>query len=418
VITSDHRSITTVISLRIRARLDSRARAGHRPAMLRHLALACCLFLACRERRAPVAADVSPPAPTVRSEQAIVLGEIGSLTGSEASFGTATRDGIELAIRQANAAGGVKGRQIVVKVYDDQGKAEEAAAIMTKLITQDKVVAVLGEVSSSRSIAAAPIAQERRIPMISPSATNPKVTEIGDYIFRACFIDPFQGQVMAAFATRRMHAKTAAILRDNKSDYSLGLATFFTESFAAAGGKIVKDEMYASGDVHFKSQLTTIRAANPDVLFIPGYYTEAGLIARQARELGLQMPILGGDGWDSPKLLEIGGRFVENTYFANNYSEELPEVQRFINEFRAAFHYPPDGLASLGYEAALLVIDALKRAKDDSPQALRDALAATKALPGVTGPITIDAQRNAQKALVIIQVKDGKFRYLETIQPI
>lgn len=349
----------------------------------------------------------------------IAIGEIGSLTGSEATFGTATRDGIELAIRQQNAQGGVKGKKLVVKVYDDQGKAEEAAAIMTKLITQEKVVAVLGEVSSSRTIAAAPIAQAAKIPMISPAATNPKVTEIGDYIFRACFIDPFQGTVLARFAAQKLGAKTAAILRDNQNDYSLGLAQFFTDSFEKQGGKVLKSEVYASGDVHFKSQLTAIKGANPDVLFVPGYYTEAALIARQARELGLMMPMLGGDAWDSPRLLEIGGKHIENAYFSNNYSADLPvpEVKRFIGEYEAAFHKPADGNASLGYEAALILIDALKRAKDDSPQALRDAIASTKQLKGVTGLITIDAQRNASKPLVILQVAEGKFKYLETIEP-
>lgn len=349
----------------------------------------------------------------------ILIGEIGSLTGSEATFGTSTRDGVELAIRQANAKGGVNGKKLKVKVLDDQGKPEEAASAITKLITQDKVVAVIGEVASSRSIAMGPIAQNYKVPMISPSSTNPKVTEIGDYIFRVCFIDPFQGTVMARFASGELKAKNAAILRDTKSDYSLGLAQFFTEAFTKAGGTIVKDEAYASGDVHFKSQLTAIKAAKPDVIFVPGYYTEVGLVARQARELGLNAPLLGGDGWDSPKLTEIGGKFIDNSYFSNHYSEELdsPEVKSFVSEFKTAFSYQPDGLAAMGYDAASVLIDALKRSPDTTGPALRDAIAATKNFAAVTGKISIDAQRNPTKPAVVLKVDGGKYKYMATINP-
>jgi branched-chain amino acid transport system substrate-binding protein len=379
-------------------------------------------LLACRERQATApTTSGSPETKGAQGSEAaeIVVGEYGSLTGSEATFGTSTRDGIELAIRQANQAGGVKGKKLRARVYDDQGKPEEAASVVTKLITQDKVVALLGEVASSRTIAAAPIAQNNKIPMITPSSTNPKVTEIGDYIFRVCFIDPFQGTVMAKFAGAQLKAKTAAILRDTKSDYSLGLANFFIEAFKAGGGTIVKDEAYASGDVHFKSQLTAIKGAKPDIVFVPGYYTEVGLIARQARELGITVPLLGGDGWDSPKLTEIGGKFVENTYFSNHYSDELdtPEVKRFVTEFEATFKYKPDGLAAMGYDAALVLIDALKRAPDSSSKALRDAIADTKDFHAVTGKITLDAHRNATKSAVVLKVADGRYRYVTTINP-
>jgi branched-chain amino acid transport system substrate-binding protein len=391
---------------------------------MRHSKLAFTLalsLLACRERQTATPADTSKTvdAGNANTSDELLIGEFGSLTGSEATFGTSTRDGIELALRQANAAGGVKGKKLRAKVYDDQGKPEEAASAVTKLITQDKVIAILGEVASSRSIAAAPIAQNNRIPMITPSSTNPKVTEIGDHIFRVCFIDPFQGTVMAKFAQSELKAKTAAILRDTKSDYSIGLANYFIQSFKAAGGTIVSDEAYASGDVHFKSQLTVIKTTKPDVVFVPGYYTEVGLIARQARELGVNVPLLGGDGWDSPKLLEIGGKFVENTYFSNHYSDELdtPEVKRFVSEFESAFKHKPDGLAAMGYDAANVLIDALKRAPDASSKALRDALANTKDFVGVTGKITLDEQRNATKSAVVLKVVDGKYKYMTTINP-
>ncbi|MCC6810237.1 MAG: ABC transporter substrate-binding protein [Deltaproteobacteria bacterium] len=384
--------------------------------------LLCLSLVACRERQTTTP---SPDAATGATSNAaadatdILIGEYGSLTGSEATFGTSTRDGIELAIRQANQAGGVKGKKLRVKVYDDQGKPEEAASVVTKLITQDKVVALLGEVASSRTIAAAPIAQNNRVPMITPSSTNPRITDIGDHIFRVCFIDPFQGTVMAKFAKDTLKAKSAAILRDTKSDYSMGLADYFIEAFKAGGGTIVKDEAYTSGDVHFKSQLTAIKGSKPDIVFIPGYYTEAGLIARQARELGVSVPLLGGDGWDSPKLTEIGGKFVENTYFSNHYSDELdtPEVKRFVADFETAFKYKPDGLSAMGYDAANVLIDAMKRAPDATSKALRDAIAATKDFPGVTGKITIDSKRNATKSAVVLKVADGRYRYVTTINP-
>jgi len=257
------------------------------------------------------------------------------------------------------------------------------------------------------------------VPMITPSSTNPKVTEAGDYIFRVCFIDPFQGTVMAKFAAEHLKAKTAAVLRDTKSDYSMGLSQYFIENFKKSGGTIVKDEAYASGDVHFKSQLTAIKATKPDVVFVPGYYTEVGLVARQARELGLTVPLLGGDGWDSPKLFEIGGKFVENTYFSNHYSQEqdVPEVKRFVADYDAAYGHKPDGLAAMGYDAARVLVEAMKRTTDDSSAQLRDQIAATKNHTGVTGNITIDEKRNATKSAVVLKVEGGAAHYVTTIKP-
>src|SRR3989338_9192051 len=234
----------------------------------------------------------------------IKIGEYGSLTGSEATFGTSTHNGIMLAIDELNSAGGIAGKKIKAITVDDQGKPEEAASAVTKLITSDKVAVILGEVASSRSLAGAPIAQRYKIPMVSPSSTNPKVTQVGNYIFRTCFIDPFQGKVMANFAKNTLKAKKVAILRDVKSDYSVGLAEFFTKTFTDGGGKVVVDLSYTAGDIDFKAQLTTIRSKGVEAIFVPGYYTEVGLIARQAKELGVSVPLLGGDGWDSARLTE------------------------------------------------------------------------------------------------------------------
>ena len=349
----------------------------------------------------------------------IKIGEVGSMTGSEATFGVSTHEGIQLAIKEQNAKGGIKGKKIELISLDNQGKPEEAAIATTKLITQDKVVAILGEVASSRSLAMAPIAQQNKVPMVSPSSTNPKVTEVGDYIFRVCFIDPFQGSVMAKFASETLKVKKVAILRDVKSDYSVGLSNYFTEAFKKAGGEIVVDQSYSSGEVDFNSQLTSIRAKKPDAIFVPGYYTEVGLIAKQARKLGIKAPIMGGDGWDSEKLYEIGGKALNNGFFSNHYSQDdqSPSVQNFIKNYKAAYGKVPDGLAAMGYDAAAVLFAAMDKTKSVAPAEIRDQLAKTKDYQAVTGKITIDAKRNASKPAVVLEVKDGKFLYKSTVNP-
>lgn len=349
----------------------------------------------------------------------IKIGEVGSMTGNQATFGTSTHEGITLAIDEINAAGGVKGKKLELVSLDDQGKPEEAATAVTKLITQDKVTAILGEVASSISLAMAPIAQGNKVPMITPSSTNPKVTEQGDYIFRVCFIDPFQGTVMARFATETLKVKKVAVLRDVKSDYSMGLANFFIETFKKSGGEILMDQSYSQGDIDFKSQLTAIKAKAPEAIFVPGYYTEVGLIARQARELGIKAPMMGGDGWDSPKLMEIGGQALEGSYFSNHYSSEdqSPVVQGFITKFKARFNRIPDGLAAAGYDATKILADSMSRAASLDGQALRDAIAATKGHVGVTGNITIDSNRNAVKSAVVLKIAGGQMKYQSTIAP-
>jgi branched-chain amino acid transport system substrate-binding protein len=349
----------------------------------------------------------------------IMLGEVGSLTGAQATFGVSTRNGIELALKEVNAAGGVKGKKVAVRVYDDQGKPEEAAQAVTRLITQDKVVLILGEVASSNSLAMAEKAQAAGVPMITPSSTNPAVTEKGDYIFRVCFIDPFQGAVMARFARENLKADQVAILQDNKSAYSIGLTEVFQKTFAGLGGKVTTTESYSQGDTDFRAQLTAIKKTKPQAIYVPGYYSDVGVIARQARELGLTVPLMGGDGWDSEKLFELAGDALNGSYFSNHYSPDNPDpkTQKFIADYKAAYGGVPDALAALGYDAAKVAIAAIEKAKDLSGPAIRDAIAQTKDFPGVAGTVSLDKNRNAVKSAVILKVGDGKTEFVTTINP-
>lgn len=350
----------------------------------------------------------------------ILVGEYGSLTGSEATFGQGTHNAIVLAIEEVNAAGGINGRKIRLLTEDDQSKSDEAANAVTKLISQDNVVAVLGEVNSSSSLAAAPICQANKIPMITPSSTNPAVTQKGDYIFRACFIDSYQGQAMAEYLARRLNVKTAAVLIDVKTDYSTGLARYFEEAFTAAGGRIVARQSYSKGDNDFRSQLTAIRAANPEVIFIPGYYNDIGPIAIQARDLGLTQPLVGGDGWESPKLIEIGGKALEGAFYSTHYfpGDPDPLVRGFVEKYRERYGSTPDGLATLGYDAARLLADAFKRAGTTDGPAVRDAIASTKGFRGVTGTINMGPDRNpVGKTMVIVEVRNGQLILKDKVEP-
>jgi branched-chain amino acid transport system substrate-binding protein len=373
----------------------------------------------------------------------IVIGEYGSLTGPTATFGKSTNKGIAMAVQQANETGGVAGATLRVITEDDQGRPEEAATAVNKLISQDQVIAVIGEVASSNSLAGAPICQKSGVPMISPSSTSVKVTEVGDYIFRVCFIDPFQGAVMAKFAAQSLRLTRVAILRDLRSDYSIGLADVFRSTFESLGGTISADESYQQGDVDFRAPLTALIASNPQAIFVPGYYTDVGLIARQSRDLGLAVPLLGGDGWDSPKLTEIGGKAIEGCYFSNHYAtdDQNPVVQDFIANYKSKYNEVPDALAALGFDAARLLIHALKElqkskpaefaslqsggatsgeAKESRLQALRsvrDLLAQTREFPGVTGSISLDEKRNALKPAVVLKIQDQKFSFVERIAP-
>jgi len=296
------------------------------------------------------------------ADDVILIGEVGSVTGPQAAFGISTRNGVELAVEEANGAGGVKGKKLAVCLYDDQSKPEEAAGATTRLINQDHVAVILGEVASSNSLAMAPLAQGAQVPMITPSSTNPKVTEIGDYIFRVCFIDPFQGYVMAKYAREDLKLANVAILKDVKSAYSEGLADVFTRKFTELGGKIVGTEAFAQGDSDFRAQLTALKKLKPDGMYVPAYYNDVGVIARQAKELGLKAVMLGGDGWDSDKVFELGGSAVDGAYFSDHYSPEdpSPTVQNFITRYKAKYQIVPDSMAALGYDAARVAIEAMK----------------------------------------------------------
>jgi branched-chain amino acid transport system substrate-binding protein len=351
--------------------------------------------------------------------QKIEIGFFGALTGPQATFALSGKNGARLAIDQLNAAGGVLGQKLDLLVEDDHNEPSEAASAVSKLITRDHVVALIGENASSRSLAAAPIAQNYQVPMVSPSSTNVEVTKKGDYVFRVCFIDPYQGKALATFARETLHAKAAALLVDAKSDYSVGLAESFRKAFTAAGGQVVQELKYAEGDSDFSAQLTVLATSSPDAVVIPGYYTDAGLIARQARSLGIRSVLLGADGWDSPKLAEIGGAAIEGSYFSNHYSvdDPSPAVRTFVENYRKVYGADPDSIAALSYDAARLIADAMRRAGSTEGKRVRDALAATADFPGVTGSITMDTDRNPVKPAVILKVEGGKFRYAATVPP-
>ena len=337
------------------------------------------------------------------------VGVFMSLTGSTANFGISSTNGIKMAADEVNKAGGINGKQIDVLVQDDRSDASEAATIVTKFVTQDQVHAILGEVASSRSIAAAPIAQNAKIPMLTPSSTNPEVTKKGDYIFRSCFIDPVQGAAIAQFAAKSLGAKTAAIMVDRKNDYSTGLEKVISETFTRFGGKIAVTQSYQEGDQDFNAQLTSLKGANPEVIFVPGYYNDVGLIAKQARDKGITVPLIGGDGWDSVQLYAIGGSALNGSYFTNHYSpyDTDAKVQKFVNDYKARYGTIPDALAATAYDAAHIMFDAIRRSKSLNGPDIRDALAATKDYPGVTGTVTFNEHRDAVKPIVMIEIKDG-----------
>ena len=351
----------------------------------------------------------------------ILIGHYGSLTGSQATFGISTDNGIKMAIEELNAAGGINGRKVKLVTYDDKGEAREASTAVTRLVTKDGVVAVIGEVASGLSLAAAPICQEGGVPMISPSSTNPKVTKVGDMIFRVCFIDPFQGKVCAKFAREHesLKASKAAIVTDQGSPYSVGLEDEFEKSFVALGGTVVSKQTYQAGDQDYSAQLTSIRAAEPDVIFVPGYYTEVASMILQARKLGMTQPFVGADGWDSAKLGEIAGDAINGCFYSNHYSQEdpSPKIQDFIAKYKAKHNETPDALAALGHDSAMILFDAMKKAGTLEGAAIAAELAKTKDFDGITGKISIDAERNAVKPAVMLEMKNGVPKYVATIQP-
>ncbi|MGC4090731.1 MAG: ABC transporter substrate-binding protein [Polyangiaceae bacterium] len=354
-----------------------------------------------------------------RSSNEIVIGHYASLTGSTAHFGQDTDKALRLLVQEVNKAGGVNGKQIKVVTLDDRGDSAEAANAVSRLIDVEKVQAIIGEVASSLSLAGGRVAQRRKIPMISPSSTNPKVTEVGDYIFRVCFLDPFQGKVMATFARNNLKFDKIAILRDVKNDYSIGLADAFKAAFTAAGGSIALEQSYSQGDTDFSAQLTAIKGTPAQAIFVPGYYSEVGSIARTAARLGVQLPLLGGDGWDAPDLVKIGGDALNGSYFSNHFAPDVatPKAQKFVADFKAQYGQEPTGLGALGYDAGGVLVEALRAAPNADSATLRDRIAAVKDWEGVTGKISIDAGRNAQKSAVVLKIDGGKPKYEATIAP-
>jgi len=350
----------------------------------------------------------------------IVLGLYASMTGSEAEFGQNTLRGVQLAIDEINSHGGIRGQQVRLVNEDTRGDSNEAASAVTRLIDREGVVGVLGEIASSLSLAGGRVAQRRHIPMISPSSTNETVTQIGDYVFRVCFIDPFQGAVMARFVRENLHLTRVAIFKDQGSAYSTGLADAFRRTFTNLGGQIVDEQSYRATDTHFSAQLGSILGRQPEAVFIPGYYTQVALIAQEARGLGYRGPFLGGDGWDAPALYQNDGDALVGSFLTEAFAPDHPTTARgqsFVQRYRERFHADANGLAALGYDSAMVMMDAIRRAGDTNPAHIRDAIAATRNFEGATGSISIDAQRNAVKGAVVLEVLANSFRFREAINP-
>lgn len=349
----------------------------------------------------------------------IKIGGIFPITGPIATFGISCANGAKMAVEEANARGGVLGSKIELIIEDDQYKLEEAANAAKKLIERDKVVAIVGGVTSSEALTIGPIAQNAKVVLVTGTATNPRVTQVGDFIFRVCFLDDFQGEVMANFAYKNLKAKTAAVLTAVTSDYSKGLADSFKKKYIALGGKIVADESYSEGDTDFRAQLTKIKASKPDFVFVPGYYSDVAPILNQARELGITVPFGGGDGWDSPELLKQAAKAAEGCFYTNHFTPDAKDllVQTFVKNYTKKYGMAPDALAALKYDAMKFLLEGIKKAGTTDPVKIKEALASMKTFRGVTGSMTFDANRNAIKSAFILQIKGGKVVYYTIVKP-
>lgn len=353
---------------------------------------------------------------SLQGQDVIKIGHLASLTGPEANFGVSADRGIAMAVAERNAAGGVLGKQIQIITVDDQSKNQEVNNCMKKLIEQDKVCAVLGEIASSNTIAAAPAAGRARIPLVTPGSTNPEVTKKNEYVFRVCFTDDFQGRAIAGFAYQTLGTHNAAIITDQASAYSINLSRTVKEEFERRGGKVVLEVSYKKTDSDYNAQVNQVIKAKPDVVFLTGYYTNVGNIVKLLREGGYTGPCVGGDGWDGDTLYQIGGKALDNCYFTNHYSPDdpNPRIQEFIAKYKAKHGTVPDAMAVLGYDAALVLMDAIERAGSTEGPKIRDALATTKDVPGLSGMITIDKDRNAKKGIVVVGIKDSR-QYLKQV---
>ncbi|MFT3926467.1 MAG: ABC transporter substrate-binding protein [Myxococcales bacterium] len=372
-----------------------------------------CLAIGCKKRGEGAQQEAAS------SSDPLVIGAFFSMTGATATFGTTSVRGAQMAVEEVNAAGGIKGRKIELVVLDDQGKTDEATSAVARLIDVNHAIAIVGEVASTLSLAGGRIAQRRQIPMVSPSSTNPKVTEIGDYVFRVCFLDPFQGFAMAKFARENLKLSKVAVLKDVRNDYSLGLSDAFIKAFTAAGGEIVGIESYSAGDTEYSAQLTKLKDTGLEGLYVPGYYTEVGAIARQARRLGITAPLMGGDGWESPELRGIGGQDILGSYFTNHFAHDQPSetAKKFTAAYERKYHEPTPALTSLGYDAVMVVAAAMRRAEALTPKGIRDALSQTKEFAAVTGTLTLDAQRNPVKPAVVVRVTDSGEVFAAEVAP-
>lgn len=356
----------------------------------------------------------------------IKIGANLELSGEVASYGQSISEGMELAIEEINDSGGVDGKKIKVVKVDNKSDNAEAASAATRLTSQENVLAIIGAATSGNTIAQAQIANDTKTILLSPSGTAPNVTEnedgsINEYVFRTSYIDPFQGTVAANFATKELGVKTAAIYSDSASDYAKGLAAAFKETFQKAGGKIVAEESYVAGDTDFRSTLTRIKSANPEFVFIPGYYEEVGLIVKQARESGVTVPLMGADGWDSPTLVDLAGKdALNNTFITNHYSAQDPDtkIQEFVTKFKEKYKdKSPDAFNALGYDSVYLLVDAIKRAGSLDREAVKDALAETKDISLVTGVVTIDKKHNPIKSATILEYVDGEQKFKAKVDP-
>ena len=353
----------------------------------------------------------------------IKIGLITPLSGDVKTFGESVRNSFLIAVEEANARGGVAGMKIMYVIQDDRNDATEAANVANLLVNQQRVKAIVGSVTSKTSIPVSDIIQAAKIPTISPTATNPKVTVADgkrkDYMFRACFIDPFQGAVMAKFSRETLKGKSAAVLFDASNDYSKGIAEVFRDAFRKQGGKVAAFESYGKDDVDFSALLTKVKASGADVLFLPDYYNKVGLIAKQVQEKGLKVRLVGPDGWDSPDLVKIAGSAIEGGYFSNHYSPDdlRPEVAAWVKKYKEKHGQVPDALGTLAYDATNLLLEAIRKAGSDDPKKIRDALSSIRDFKSVSGNSTLDRNGDSIKSAAILKIEGGRQKFVKMVKP-